>query len=127
MALTSRFFRENKRLQSCLIDHSAHVTRGSVGEHVGLIQEALEMIDGLVIDAGERAERRYGDSTAAAVLAYKRKRTIINKSYQQSEDDIVGKMTIESLDKELNALEGPFLLARSRSTFCLRDSTPRSV
>jgi len=79
------------------------------------------MIDGLVIDASERAEMRYGDSTAAAVLAYKRKRTIINKTYQQAEDDIVGKMTIAALDDEMSALEGPFLLARARSPVCQQD------
>jgi len=126
MALTSNFFRDNQRLQSCLTDDRAHITRGSVGQHVRLIQEALEMIDGLVIDASERVEMKYGDSTAAAVLAYKRKRTIINRSYQQAEDDIVGKMTIAALDEEMNALEGPFQLARARSTVCQQDRNARS-
>jgi hypothetical protein len=35
------------------------------------------------------------------VLAYKRKRDIVNRAYQQRADDIVGKMTIASLDREI--------------------------
>jgi hypothetical protein len=38
---------------------------------------------------------------AAAVLAYKKKRNIINWSYQQQADNIVGKMTIAALDAEM--------------------------
>jgi hypothetical protein len=58
-------------------------------------------IDGLTIDPGEIKTQRYGPSTAAAVLAYKRKRKIINRAYQQSEDNIVGRMTIAALDKDM--------------------------
>src|SRR5262249_43606378 len=58
-------------------------------------------IDGLKIDPGELTARRYGPSTAAGVLAYKKKRKIVNRSYQSTEDDVVGKMTIASLDKEM--------------------------
>ena len=43
----------------------------------------------------------YGPSTAAAVLSYKTKRQIINRSYQTTPDSIVGKMTIASLDAEM--------------------------
>ncbi len=35
------------------------------------------------------------------MLAYKRKRNIINFSYQTQADNIVGKMTIAALDKEI--------------------------
>jgi peptidoglycan hydrolase-like protein with peptidoglycan-binding domain len=52
-----------------------------------------------------RSAQIYGPSTAAAVLAFKRKRKIINTGYQTSEDDIVGKMTITALDNELAAFE----------------------
>jgi hypothetical protein len=38
-------------------------------------------------------------------LAYKRKRQIINRSYQSTPDSIVGKMTIASLDAEMAKLE----------------------
>jgi hypothetical protein len=60
----------------------------------------------------------YGPSTAAAVLKFKKKRRIINTSYQQHEDDIVGRMTIKAMDDELaiaeNAPQDP-----SISPFCI--------
>jgi hypothetical protein len=43
----------------------------------------------------------YGPKTAAAVLAYKEKRGIINRDYQSKADNIVGIMTMASLDKEM--------------------------
>jgi hypothetical protein len=101
MPLASNLFSNNPRLEDCLVDHQAHVTVGSVGEHVRLIQIAVTYIDGGTIDAGELATQTYGESTAAAVLAYKKRRKIINPTYQTTEDNIVGKMTIASLDKEM--------------------------
>jgi hypothetical protein len=38
-------------------------------------------------------------------LAYKTKRKIVNRAYQSQADNIVGKMTIRSLDDELLKLE----------------------
>ena len=35
------------------------------------------------------------------MLAYKQKRNIINRSYQTKADNIVGKMTMAALDKEM--------------------------
>jgi hypothetical protein len=101
MALQSRLFRGNARLEQCLISHPAHVKMGDIGAHVRDIQIALELIDGLAISEAEKLAQRYGPSTAAAVLAYKKKRKIINSGYQQSEDNIVGKMTIDRLDKDM--------------------------
>jgi hypothetical protein len=46
-------------------------------------------------------------ATAAAVLAFKTKRGIINRSYQSTPDNIVGRMTVAALDKELSAAEVP--------------------
>jgi len=105
MALSSRLFRGNRALESCAVQDSAHVTQGTTGEHVAKIQFALSELDGLVIDPVEVRAQRYGRSTAAAVLAYKRRRTIINRSYQNTADDIVGKMTIASMDKEMQQRE----------------------
>jgi peptidoglycan hydrolase-like protein with peptidoglycan-binding domain len=105
MPLVSNLFRNDRRLQTCLTSDPAHVTPGSVGEFVHLIQLALIEIDGLTIDPGELSGKRYGPSTAAAVLAFKKKRSIINKAYQNTEDNIVGKMTIAALDKEMAALQ----------------------
>lgn len=56
------------------------------------------------IDPGEWRRGNYGPSTAAAVLAYKQQRNIINRAYQQQPDNIVGMMTITQLDAELCAL-----------------------
>jgi hypothetical protein len=101
MPLHSRLFRSDPKLQACLREDSQHVTPGAVGDHVGKIQTALAWLDGATINALEIAARRYGQSTAAAVLSYKKKRSIINRSYQTQADNIVGKMTIASLDKEI--------------------------
>ena len=65
------------------------------------------MVDDAVIDAGELSAKQYGSSTAAAVLEFKPERNIINRSYQTQADDIVGKMTIAELDREMAKLENP--------------------
>jgi len=70
-----------------------------------LIQIALNELDGLVIDGSEIVAKRYGISTAAAVITFKKKRRIINFAHQKTEDDIVGKMTIAALDKEMFDLQ----------------------
>ena len=41
----------------------------------------------------------------AAVLAFKKKRKIINRAYAQQGDDIVGKMTIKALDDDMAIAE----------------------
>lgn len=101
MPLRSNLFKDSMRLQKCLVNHAAHVAPGSVGKHVGLIQIAVEDLAGLAIDAAELKAQKYGPSTTAALLQFKRKRKIINFSYETNEDNIVGKMTIAALDNEL--------------------------
>jgi peptidoglycan hydrolase-like protein with peptidoglycan-binding domain len=103
MPLRSNLFVESKELQACLVSDPAHVVPGAVGPHVRKIQIALQDIDGAVIDPKELEANRYGPSTAAAVLAFKKKRKIINRSYQTTADNIVGKMTIAALDNEMVA------------------------
>lgn len=105
MPLSSDLFRENKRLQDCLVKDPSHVTKGDIGEHVHLIQAALIALEDAEISHLEWKETRYGESTANAVLDYKRKRNIINFSYQTQADNIVGKMTIASLDNEILAMQ----------------------
>jgi hypothetical protein len=99
MPLQSDLFKGDQRLEACLHFDASHVTPGSAGEFVTKIQKALFILDGAGIDPAEQGA--YGPSTANAVLAYKKKRKIINYSYQTQADNIVGKMTIASLDKEL--------------------------
>jgi peptidoglycan hydrolase-like protein with peptidoglycan-binding domain len=101
MPLLSKFFRGDKKLQSCLLQDKAHVTQGATGPYVAKIQQALFILDTLTINRSEIYDEQYGPSTAAAVLAYKKKRRIINHSYEKAEDNIVGKMTIGSLDREM--------------------------
>ena len=74
MPLTSNLFKRNAQLRACASEHPAHVTIGAIGEHVAKIQFALVTIDRLSIDRTELVAQRYGKSTAAAVLAYKKKR-----------------------------------------------------
>jgi hypothetical protein len=105
MPLTSRLFSGDPRLEACLTQDSAHLTLGTTGDFVGKVQAALEYIDGVRINERELATQTYGPSTADAVLAYKTSRQIINRSYQQTADNIVGKMTIERLDREMTTLE----------------------
>jgi peptidoglycan hydrolase-like protein with peptidoglycan-binding domain len=97
MALQSRLFRDDPQLAAAATTDSAHIVRGARGDHVRKIQQALNLLD----DAGLDPDGVYGGETAAAVLAYKTKRKIINRSYQQTADDIVGKMTMASLDSEM--------------------------
>jgi peptidoglycan hydrolase-like protein with peptidoglycan-binding domain len=105
MLLQSVLFSDDKELQACLVDDRAHVTIGAVGDHVTKIHSALTVIENASIDIAELRDSHYGPSTAAAVLAYKRKRQIIHHTYQTQADDIVGKMTIAAMDREMSAIE----------------------
>jgi peptidoglycan hydrolase-like protein with peptidoglycan-binding domain len=114
MSLISRIFSQCARLNRCLVDDRAHVTVGDSGPHVKRIHLALKAIDESIIAPEELLYQRYGPSTASAVLSYKKKRNIINRQYQSTPDNIVGKMTIASLDKEMHTLQD-------------RDNQPRAL
>lgn len=103
--LSSSLFRADARLQSAAASPSFHVTRGDAGPHVSRLQLALLLLGYNSIDGNEWRCGAYGDSTAATVLAFKRARDIVNRSYQKQADDIVGVMTLERLDSELCGLE----------------------
>jgi hypothetical protein len=103
MALKSNLFAGDARLEACAVSNPDHVTPGATGPHVRKIQGAVMVLDGAVINKNEVEAGRYGPSTARAVLAYKRKRDIVNRSYQSQADDIVGIMTIKALDAEVLA------------------------
>lgn len=105
MPLKSMLFAGNARLQSCLVQDASHVTPGSSGEHVALIQAALVRFRFLEPADAFAEAGRYGKATAAAVLGYKRVFNIVNHAYQNTADNIVGKMTIASLDTNMLALE----------------------
>jgi len=94
-------FKGDSTLEACLNEDSAHIQQGDTGEHVLKIQKAIMMLDRVTIAPAELKSKKYGPSTAGAVLTYKKKRNIINFKYQSRADDIVGKMTIASIDHEL--------------------------
>ena len=101
MALVSQLFRGDPVFERCLVDDQAHITPGSRGPHVAKIQTALFALDQFAVAPGEVQSQSYGPSTANGVQAFKRKRGIINRSYQTQPDNIVGKLTIASLDAEM--------------------------
>jgi hypothetical protein len=97
MGLQSAFFKDDPKLEACAVKDAAHIVPGTVGSHVQKIQLALIQLDGATITP----DGSYGPLTAAAVLSYKRQRGIINRAYQTTPDNIVGKMTIAALDEEM--------------------------
>lgn len=109
MPLSSAHFttpKRNDRLEACLTTDSAHIQERKPperGEHVSKIQEALfQLLPG--VDFGsEVGNAEYGPKTAAAVLKYKtnHKPPIINRSYQDAPDRIVGRMTMQALDEDM--------------------------
>ena len=101
MALQSKLFRSDSKLEAAAVSDPAHITLGARGDHVRKIQLALIQLDG----ANIQPDGAYGPATAAAVLAYKRKRNIVNRAYQTTADNIVGKMTVVAMDNELRARE----------------------
>ncbi len=97
MTLQSLLFRGDPKLEAAAVSDPAHIVPGAAGAHVRKIQLSLTWLDG----AGISPDGVYGPATAAAVLAYKQKRKIINRSYQTKPDNIVGKMTMAALDQEM--------------------------
>jgi len=45
MSLLSKLFRGDPALEACLLQDPAHVTSGSIGNHVSKIQTAPEILD----------------------------------------------------------------------------------
>ncbi|WP_342359483.1 hypothetical protein [Terrarubrum flagellatum] len=118
MSLRSNLFTGDKALEAASANHKAHIMRGAIGTHVRRIQVALSVLDNAVIAENEMASFMFGPTTAAAVLAYKRARDIVNHSYQSQADDIVGIMTVAVMDKEL--FENEVAPERSRQYSCRR-------
>lgn len=110
MPLRSKHFTQparNNRLEQCLVSDPAHVTRGSSGDHVVLIQEALNKLRRLPNGEGFRlaVTGTYDAPTADAVLTYKERRDIVARPRQGKADNVVGKMTIAALDDDMLSVE----------------------
>jgi peptidoglycan hydrolase-like protein with peptidoglycan-binding domain len=101
MPLQSQLFRGDPKLEAAATSDPAHIVPGARGPHVAKIQKALNALDG----AGLDEDGAYGPATAAAVLAYKQARDIVNRSRQTQADNIVGTMTMAALDREMLARE----------------------
>ena len=123
MGLQSKLFAGDPKLEAAALSDPAHIVPGARGPHVGKIQRALVRLDNMTIADEELEAALYGTSTANAVLSYKRKRAIINRSYQSSADNIVGKMTIATLDREVAIAE----LAVTTPVILPLDPPPRPV
>jgi len=102
MALKSRLFRGDPKLERAAIADSAHIVPGDRGPHVGKIQNALIKVDRAAI----QPDLAFGPATAAAVRAFKQKRQILN--FEGRIDDIVGIKTTAALDREMLAQESTF-------------------
>ncbi len=127
MPLVSLLLRDEPRLQACLVADTAHVVPGATGRHVGLIQKLLLVLEKARISESELRAALYGPTTAAAVLAYKRKRNIVNRAYQTTADNIVGKMTIAKMDEELVLLDQRAVPGRVVCTHGGGEPPPRSA
>jgi len=100
MSLASKLFSGDPKLDAAAVSDPAHILQGASGPHVAKIQQALIQLDGASIVA----DGKYGPGTAAAVSAFKQKRSILNLAGKI--DNIVGKKTIAALDAEMLAKEG---------------------
>jgi peptidoglycan hydrolase-like protein with peptidoglycan-binding domain len=118
MALRSKLFAGDARLEAAAQTHAQHIAPGARGAHVGKIQAALVRLD----QAKIAVDQAYGPATANAVLAYKQKRNIVNQSYQTTADNVVGIMTMAALDEEMLKAEEEDgtvpILARSPQGTC---------
>jgi hypothetical protein len=99
--LQSGLFAGDATLQRAADIDSGHIVPGAIGDHVAKIQTALLFLTTSSIENTEFLEGRYGTTTADAVLDYKEEREIINPTYQKTADNIVGRMTMARLDKDL--------------------------
>ncbi|MCE9530185.1 MAG: peptidoglycan-binding protein [Planctomycetes bacterium] len=99
MALQSRLFGGDAKLEAAAVSDPAHIVPGASGPHVGKIQLALIQLDRATITQ----DSSYGPATATAVAAFKQKRNILNT--EGKIDNIVGKKTMAALDSEMFARE----------------------
>jgi hypothetical protein len=105
-----------QKLNDCATKDSAHFIRGSFGEHIAVVQDALiQLNQDAFLDAedvpkfqAETAGGLYGPITAKVVESYKNnhKPRPILQPWQKTADNVVGKQTISFLDDDMAALEG---------------------
>lgn len=99
-----------ERLAQCLSSDLQHITpRSTRGAHIAAIQIALQKIGEDQKDLGllliTDAVGEYGKTTSDAVLKYKSKPTRPIARSGQPVDNIVGRMTISEMDRDLLKIE----------------------
>lgn len=126
MPLTSKLFRDDEKLQKCLVSDPHHVVPGARGAHVAKIQQALVALGAGVIAPDEIEQELYGPTTARTVLTFKGPpRNILNVALGQTRpDNIVGKKTIAALDRELVEMENRPAPAFSLFVSLTREGSP---
>ena len=100
-------FKKNDQLKKCAVNDPDHISVNfnSTGEHVALIQEALNkwlVNTGQgqnIITGAEKDNKKFGPMTHKAVDIFKRAKDIRN--YKNEIDQVVGKKTVVALDLEL--------------------------
>lgn len=105
-----------QKLNDCATKDPAHFVRGSFGDHIALVQDALiQLNQDAFLDAKdaasfttEAAGAFYGPITAKVVEFYKNnhKPKPILQPWQKTADNVVGRQTISFLDDDMAALEG---------------------
>ena len=129
MSLQSQSFKGDQKLEAAAVSDPGHIMLGANGVHVSKIQRGVMQLDGATISSDELSNAQYGMSTANAVLAYKQKRNIVNRSYQTQADNIVGKMTMTTLDKEIlikESADPDFLFLSDRQKEIVKTDLQRS-
>ncbi len=104
MPLVSNLFTKpkNQKLEDCLVDNAKHIPPGSFGEHVKLIQIALNQLSSVFL----KVDGLYGFKTAAAVVKFKEAQAPpLRQPGQAVADNIVGINTIKALDEQMRDLE----------------------
>lgn len=132
MPLQSKHFQDQPKLEAALTSDHDHIIPGATGDHVSKIQSALFILNNAKIESTELENSIYGPSTSQAVFNYKTDRKIINLSYQNKADSIVGRMTIDALDKEILAKEKegaePFIKSEIKTVkFIINAFIPKDV
>ena len=102
MALQSKLFRGDAKLEAAAVSNPDHIVPGDRGPHVAKIQEAINTLD----DADLDVNGIYDPATAAAVANFKRHQEPPILNYEGKIDDIVGIKTTAALDAGMVVREG---------------------
>jgi len=101
LPLVSKLFRRDPVLESILVESRF----GDFGRHIGKVQTALFILEGVSVDSKELGMEEYGPSTVDAILAYKRKHRILSAASHSEEGEYFSRFTVVALDAEMARYE----------------------